>query len=224
VIKQKNRLLKSGEVNNLVLESWSFNQAKLGAVLYLHRRQLLKKVAAETKKIVNKIAPGEDFQVYYLPSWEKEKAETEIKCFLVEESKDETREEIQEKLFEKLLQVSKEECACGYSLLGPHRDEIIINVNNKNSRKFSSQGQQRTIALALKRAAMLIIRETSGRQPIFLLDDAMSELDERRRELLMATINEAQQTFITTTTLNYFTSETIKKAQIIKLPAGAAIK
>ncbi len=106
-------------------------------------------------------------------------------------------EEIDSRLFkEKISANLAEDIKNGSSTLGAHRDDIEISLDGMNSRLFASQGQQRSIVLSLKLAEAAIIRETTGEDPVILLDDVMSELDVSRRSFLL---NQLQwgQIFIT---------------------------
>lgn len=93
---------------------------------------------------------------------------------------------------------NRREFELGQCLVGPHRDDLEIFLNGKSSRQFCSQGQQRSIALAMILASMSFFREETGFLPILLLDDVMSELDEKRRNFLIQAL-ENTQTMITTT-------------------------
>ncbi|MDR0898079.1 MAG: DNA replication/repair protein RecF [Oscillospiraceae bacterium] len=83
---------------------------------------------------------------------------------------------------------------------GPHRDDFQILINGHEARAFASQGQQRTIALALKLSELDVMREALGEWPVLLLDDVMSELDAARRRMLVGRM-EKVQTIITCTRL-----------------------
>ena len=77
------------------------------------------------------------------------------------------------------------EILAGTTLFGPHRDDLKININGIDSRLFASQGQQRSIVLALKLSEGEIIKEVVGEYPVFLLDDVLSELDSERRKYIL---------------------------------------
>ena len=85
-----------------------------------------------------------------------------------------------------------------HTLFGPHRDDIIFKINNKDCKYFCSQGQQRTVSLSLKLALMEIVKEYNHEYPVLLLDDVLSELDENR-QLKLLKITSKYQTFITAT-------------------------
>ena len=85
------------------------------------------------------------------------------------------------------------------NLAGPHRDDLTIHIGGRPAKSFGSQGQVRTLVLALKLAELLAAR-ARGARLIFLMDDLSSELDARRTAKLLALLNELSlQTFITTT-------------------------
>ncbi len=83
-------------------------------------------------------------------------------------------------------------------MYGPHKDDILIKINDKECKYFGSQGQQRSAILALKLAEIEIIKEEVGEYPILLLDDVLSELDNKRKSYLIDYIK-GKQTIITTT-------------------------
>lgn len=105
-----------------------------------------------------------------------------------------------------------------YTTFGPHRDDMKITINGDDVRKFSSQGQQRTTALALKIGETGLFLEETGEQPVLLLDDVFSELDENRQKLLLRSTSDAQVILTATEYgLNY-------SAGIIKISNGRISK
>jgi len=86
----------------------------------------------------------------------------------------------------------------GQTLVGPHRDDLAIELGGVDARAFGSRGQQRLLALALRLAEVLPITEAVGTAPLLLLDDALSELDPRVRDNVMREIRGAEQVFLTT--------------------------
>lgn len=89
--------------------------------------------------------------------------------------------------------------------IGPHRDDIIFDINGNDVRKFGSQGQQRTTALSLKLSEIKLIKENTKDSPVLLLDDVLSELDAKRQNFLLESIVDIQ-TVITCTGLDDFVS------------------
>lgn len=98
-----------------------------------------------------------------------------------------------EKEFLKLLTENNDrEIRAGATLYGVHKDDISINLNDKDARSFASQGQQRSIALSMKLSEGEISKKESGEYPVFLLDDILSELDFKRRGYLTGGLGERQ--------------------------------
>lgn len=108
----------------------------------------------------------------------------------------------------------------GTTLVGPHRDEVEFTINQTPARHYGSQGQQRTLVLALKLAELQLIEEVVGETPLLLLDDVLAELDLNRQNQLLETIQERYQTLITTTHLGAFDSQWLHSAQILAVEAG----
>lgn len=101
-----------------------------------------------------------------------------------------------ETLSESLARTRKNDIARSVTSVGPHRDDIDIKINGQSARIFGSQGQQRSCALAMKLGEASVIKEVRGEQPVMLLDDVMSELDESRQDYILNHINNGQ-VFIT---------------------------
>jgi DNA replication and repair protein RecF len=127
--------------------------------------------------------------------------------------------------FERLLEEKKgEEIARGTNLVGPQRDEFIFHIDGHNLRTFGSQGQHKTFQVVLRFAEFFYLREITGTEPIFLLDDVFGELDAKRAAKISEYLTEIGQAFITVTDLSDFSflkrNETDK---VIKLHKGEAI-
>lgn len=119
-----------------------------------------------------------------------------------------------------LNKINEQECARKSSLLGPHRDDINIYLNDHPARQFASQGQQRSIAVSLKLAELTAIQQAQGEFPIFLLDEVLSELDKERQRRLLSYLQEASfQSFLTTINLekNHFKDS---QASIYRMASG----
>ena len=108
----------------------------------------------------------------------------------------ETVEISQEEILRNLKNNVDKDLFNGMTMTGVHHDEIDITVNGRNIKKFGSQGQQRSAVLALKLAEAEKLRDISGEEPVILLDDVMSELDERRQDYILNHIAD-RQVFIT---------------------------
>lgn len=102
-------------------------------------------------------------------------------------------------LSDRLAARRREERERGHTLVGPHRDDLTIRVNDLPARTFASQGQRRSLALALKLAGARLTERHLGVRPILLLDDVLSELDAARRERLLALEGQGFQALVTCT-------------------------
>ena len=91
----------------------------------------------------------------------------------------------------------QEELRRGLTLVGPHRDDLAIELDGIDVRAFGSRGQQRLLALALRLAEVLPVTEAAGTAPVLLLDDALSELDPVVRDNVLREVQSAEQVFLT---------------------------
>ncbi len=114
---------------------------------------------------------------------------------------------IGESLFEKLLLHRDEEQRTRQTALGPHRDDLRLLLNDLDATSFASEGQQRSLALALKIAQAHALEQKSGQPPLLLLDDVFGELDADRRRALIRLLPVGTQKVITTTSLNWAQGE-----------------
>jgi DNA replication and repair protein RecF len=108
----------------------------------------------------------------------------------------------------------------GKTVVGPHRDEIEFTIDQTPARYYGSQGQQRTLVLALKLAELKLIEEVVGEPPLLLLDDVLAELDPNRQNQLLNAIGDRFQTLITTTHIGSFDAQWLKDSQILTVEAG----
>ncbi|MBN3942292.1 MAG: DNA replication/repair protein RecF [Nostoc sp.] len=129
-------------------------------------------------------------------------------------------EEVQQAFLAKIQQRAVAEMHQGTTLVGPHRDEIELTINQTPARQYGSQGQQRTLVLALKLAELQLIEEVVKEPPLLLLDDVLAELDLSRQNQLLDAIQDRFQTLITTTHLGSFDSQWLKSSQILLVKAG----
>src|SRR5262249_24544925 len=97
-----------------------------------------------------------------------------------------------------LMRVRRDELRRGLTLVGPHRDDLSIEVGAVDARAFASRGQQRLLALALRLAEVLPVADAAGTAPVLLLDDAPSEPDAGVRARVLREIDSAEQVFLTT--------------------------
>lgn len=183
ILANRNKLLKNsfGVKNiNQQLEVWDLQLALTGSQIALTRRHFVEKINKKIVDVMNFISRGkENLEIKYIGL------------------KGESREEVTEKFLNQLTLNLERDKDLGYTTVGPHRDELKFFINGKEVKPYASQGQQRSVVLALKLAELETIREEKE-CPILLLDDVFSELDYSRQELLLKYL-ENQQIFITST-------------------------
>ncbi|MFD2257423.1 DNA replication/repair protein RecF [Luteolibacter algae] len=109
-------------------------------------------------------------------------------------------------LKDSMLQARQREIATRQAVIGPHRDDVSIRLHGMPASDYASEGQQRTIALALKLAQGDLLHQRCARTPIYLLDDIFGELDPARRNALLNHLPKHAQKFITTTHLGWLES------------------
>jgi DNA replication and repair protein RecF len=208
VVRQRNALLREPGTTAADLAPWDEQLVALGARLLLHRTRLFTRVAERVAPIYSELAGGESLALAYE---DKSGVGAGRWAAGVEVA------EIAERLVAALQARAGEERARQVSLTGPHRDDVVFRIEGKDSRTFASQGQQRTIALAWKLAEVRVVEDVARREPVLLLDDVMSELDEKRRRSLTDLVQRHVQTFVTTTNLGYFSPELLERATVVEL-------
>jgi DNA replication and repair protein RecF len=112
------------------------------------------------------------------------------------------------------------EVAAGMSLVGPHRDDLAFMLDGRPLAAAGSRGQIRLATVALKLAEVALMRELTGETPVLLLDDVLSELDRRRRALLVAALASDQQVLITATDLDAFAPDFLVRCRRYRVDAG----
>lgn len=206
---QKNNLLKdylkNGTINSTLLEVYNEQLVITGSnIIYLRKKFLkeIEKIAKEKHKIISET---ENLKIDYSCSFLNKETELEdiVNAFKLA---------IQER--------SDEEIRRGQTCIGPHRDDIIFYINENEAVKYASQGQQRTIVLALKLSELDIITQKTGDEPILLLDDVLAELDDLRQNYLLKSINSNTQTIITSVDTVLFEKEFLQDVKIFKIENG----
>ena len=179
-LKQRNSLLKSrGSYSSLA--SWDQQVASFGG-----------EVIAARLKTLREFEPI--FSEVYREIHEVKKASITYKSSIDDPSEDATVNA--EKILEKMAELKNQEIDRGLTLVGPHRDDLLLMLGDHFVKGYASHGESWSIALSLKLATYQLL-QNDGIQPILVLDDVFSELDEERREHLIALANSAEQTFIT---------------------------
>lgn len=197
VLKHRNNLLKKTGSKKKIAEellAWDLQLTELGSRIIRKRMEVVNKLNPLARLMQRKITLG------------KEELILSYQCDLGVDYQAGPGE-IQKKFLSRLEKEREEEIRRGITLSGPHRDDLRIESNHIDMRKYGSQGQQRTCVLALKLAELEFMKSERGEYPLLLLDDVFSELDAVRREHLIEVIKDRVQTFITGTEsniINYF--------------------
>jgi DNA replication and repair protein RecF len=130
-------------------------------------------------------------------------------------------------LSRRLAETAEKEIWNGATLVGPHRDDLVFELDGRDLAGFASRGQQRTAILAFKLAELDLLTALDGRPPLLLLDDVFSELDPVRRSHLVRRIAALPQAFVTTTTLDDLDPALRAAAtawEVVPGPAGARLE
>ena len=196
IISQKTALLKSRKYSTISI--WNEKLCESGSKIMKMRESYIERIKTKAREIQSEITNGKEIlDIIYLPSVKKE-----------------------EEFLKKLEEYEEKEKENMFCLVGPHRDEIVFEINGKNAKNYASQGQIRTAVLCLKLAQMEIIKDETGKFPVLLLDDILSELDKKRREFLISKIKD-KQIIITCTDIEK--SIVDENTNIIKIKDGRMV-
>jgi len=169
-VRARNALLKQRTIDEAALDSFSQELVKLGDEIIRARRELAPKFSPLARLAYRRISnDAEELRIEYQPSVKKD--------FAVE-----------------LAQSRARERTCRFTLVGPHRDDLQLLLNEKSAAQFGSEGQKRTLAIALKMAQAEFLTGIHGSPPILLIDDVMGELDVKRRSGFLPLLEHARKT------------------------------
>jgi DNA replication and repair protein RecF len=199
-IRARNALLKQRAIDEAALDSFSQELVKLGNEIIRARRELAPKFSPLARLAYRRISnDAEELRIEYQPSVKKD--------FAVE-----------------LAQSRGRERTYRSTLVGPHRDDLQLLLDEKSAAQFGSEGQKRTLAIALKMAQAEYLTGIHGSAPVLLIDDVMGELDVKRRSGFLPLLEQARKTsgqvFMTATGENW-PAELGKDLQRWQVQAGA---
>ncbi len=184
-LQQRNALLKDIPRHSELIDTmdvWDHRLASLGAEIILQRDKYVRLLEPVAKEIYSGISQDqENFGVNY-------------QCGLPEIP--DNAAQIAEIFSQKLRESRRDDIYAGFTSVGPHRDDLALNIDGVSARAFASQGQQRSIVLSLKLAESELLASSFGESPIIFLDDVMSELDDARQDYLLNHLEE-KQVFLT---------------------------
>ncbi|MGN0194105.1 MAG: DNA replication/repair protein RecF [Pseudoramibacter sp.] len=186
-LSQRNALLKEVRRSpsaGVLLDSWDAQLVESGTKLVRYRLAYLKRLNETAKPLHDSLSDH------------KEQLNLAYSSNLIDQAADESA--IQKRFAAKLKESRSRDIERGATGYGPHVDDLAITIDGMEARKFASQGQQRTAAIALKLSQIAIYQKITGESPIVLLDDILSELDEVRQEKILEILGQTQA-FITCT-------------------------
>ncbi len=186
VVLQRNSLLKDIQFHSElydVLDVLDEQLSKFSSIIIKDRIKYLDLLSQKSEEIYSGISEN------------KEKLSLKYLCGSESFNKTDVND-IYDFMTEKIKESRKEDFINKTTSVGPHRDDLEIKIDNISARSFGSQGQQRSCALALKLGESEIIKDITGENPVALLDDVMSELDEKRQDYVLNHIKE-RQVFLT---------------------------
>ncbi len=190
ILKQRNALIRAAQkdrgVFDATVELWSQQLAREGAYIARSRKRYVEKAGPHVAACFAEMTSEREVPILHY-----------LGCDRAEAPDYEDLAAIEAHLLERLCKNHDREIGAGATLYGVHKDDIEIILNERDARSFASQGQQRSLSLALKLAEGELCREDCGEYPVFLLDDVLSELDGTRREYLLHRIK-GKQVIMTT--------------------------
>jgi DNA replication and repair protein RecF len=194
VLKQRNTLLKSaamarrhgGRGGDLsTLDVWDQHLARAGAELLAYRLDLVHALQPLADKAYEQLAPGGGPLALEYRGSIGERIGTAS-----------GREELFEALMESLGESRKQEIERGVTLVGPHRDDLVLKLGQLPAKGYASHGESWSYALALRLASYDLLR-ADGNEPVLVLDDVFAELDEKRRTRLAELVAPGEQVLVT---------------------------
>ncbi|NEQ74216.1 MAG: DNA replication/repair protein RecF [Okeania sp. SIO2C9] len=226
VLRQRNALLKqirqqkmaaetTGSINSISTQElalWDAQLATTGARVIRRRQRVLQRLAPLASEWHRAIAGNmEVLQMEYLAN-----VMVDSKELIIQDSLDGVRQAFLEKIKVRAIAEQYQ----GTTVVGPHRDDVAFTINETPARQYASQGQQRTLVLALKLAELQLIEQVVTEPPLLLLDDVLAELDLHRQNQLLEAITDRFQTLITTTHLGCFDGQWLEDTQILSVRSG----
>ena len=197
----------SRRYNEEMMDIYDRQLADSGYEIIRYRREFVDMLSSEAGEIMNKISGGR----------EKLRIEYKTTCDYV------TGPEGRDILCSQIFHSRDRDIYNGYAGIGPHRDDIEFFINDRDAKKYGSQGQQRTIALSLKLAEIRIARQLLDEPPVLLLDDVLSELDLDRQRFLVSEIDDVQL-FITSAELNEEVVRALRGGTLFRIEDGSVTR
>jgi len=208
-LRQRNehlRLVRRGMGDPALLGAWDAPLAESGARLATARAEFCRTLAPEVE------------QIHYDLSGHTERLQVSYRSDLGEAFDVQSRRALLRELLQRNVD---RDIALGRTLSGPHRDELLVELEGRPLRDFGSQGQQRTAALSLTLAQAKAMQQWGQEAPIVLLDDCLSELDETRARRVLQLTESVEQVIVTTASWDRMLQELAGNARVYDVSAQA---
>ena len=190
VLQQRNAMLvqlyEEHRSYNDMLSLWTEQLSKLAASIVHARLKFAALFLYHFKELYSQLSVDENPAIHY-------------RCSLGSISADISLEELYSLFIEKFKEIEKQEILRTQTMIGPHRDDLVFLLNDKEIKKYASQGQMRTFLICLKLSQHRFFSDILGEKPLCLLDDVFSELDSRRTADILSILETCGQTIITST-------------------------
>ena len=199
ILKQRNIYLKEMYINGTLSKNYlNVMTEKLvdyGKKIFEIRKKFLDKIACSISNNYLKIFGSGNLSIKYVSDFNESK----------------------EYLVKKYQSNLKKDLFLGKTSMGIHRDDIDFILDDMSLKECGSEGQQKNVLIAFKLSEIDIVKEIKGYYPILIFDDLSSELDKTKINNILGMFDDKVQTFITTTSIDFFNDEILNKATIIKV-------
>jgi DNA replication and repair protein RecF len=190
LLKERNELLKSNNIDLIVLDIITKQLIEEIKIILDKRQKFIHKLNEELEK-VSKELNVEKIKLEYIKTYSDD-------------------------IYSSFKNKEKYDIVSKTTNIGSHRDDFVIKINDKNAYEYASEGQIRTITIAIKLALKNIL-ENDGYNPVLLLDDVFAALDQTRILSLIKYLKNSKQTFITTTSILDIPDELLSNALVIRM-------
>lgn len=187
ILKTRNKLIKEKKTEDEIYKIYNEKFIEEGLNIILYRREFIRSLSILLNLNYRKLFD------------EKSELKLKYECFLGNIEK-QSREELKEKFEIQCRKKFEREKYLGFSLLGPQKDDFVFELNGKNAKMYSSQGEKKSIIFSLKVSEIDMLVKEKNEYPIFIMDDVASYFDEiRKKSILNYFVNKKIQCFITST-------------------------
>ncbi|MBK8035478.1 MAG: DNA replication/repair protein RecF [Anaerolineae bacterium] len=227
ILPQRNALLKrinDRQASPKELRFWDEQIVAAGSIIIAGRQKFLRELEIRAQDAHLDLTGKREvltlrYQPSFLPTFAGD-GQLSFDTFGLDLHRELTPDEIAPQFGDKLKAEEGESIHRGVTLCGPHRDELRLFINERDSGLYGSRGQARTAVMAIKLAELQWMRDRIGEYPVLLLDEVVAELDSQRRAYLLERIDGVTQTLVTTTELDIFTRPFLDRAAIWRVTDG----